>query len=523
MGNKSSFDKFRKSLKLPSRKKTVKGFGEEFYLEDWEICNDFDNMYSKRDSAVTFDSNLVVSSVKSDPLKEYTILKTLGEGSFGKVHLVQHNIGGMIRAIKIIKKIRVENYSNETSVLNELNILKKLDHQNIVKIFEFYSDSNYYYLVMEYCSGGDLFDLMQKSIFNEAQVACIMYQILSAINYCHKMKIMHRDLKPENILITKIEKNGIVRIKICDFGTSQIFNLGDVQKNVIGSLYYMAPEVFSKNYDFKCDLWSCGVMMYILLTKNIPFNGENKDEIKSEIIKGKYNEEFLRGYSKNSIELIDALLEKKAKRRINAEKALDYFIFKFYKCKELINKIKDENKIKNFVENIRKYESKTILQEVTLSYLIHNYFELEDVQDAAKLFNLFDENNDGRIGVNELYDGMAIVTGSSEISKEVVDIFNNLDTDHNNYIGFEEFLKAAVDKKVFLDEKILRFAFNHFDKNKNGEIGYEDIAEVFKDNVKSSSVEKTLREIINEVDSDKNGKISFEEFWKMMIKVLGNL
>ena len=523
MGNRSSFDKFRKSMKLQKRKKTVKGFGEEFYLEDWEICNDIDKLNSKRESTINFDSNLLISNIQSDPLKEYTILKTLGEGSFGKVHLVQHNIGGMVRAMKTIKKIRVDNFSNESNVLNELNILKKLDHQNIVKIFEFYSDSNNYYLIMEYCPGGDLFDLMKKSIFNEAQVACIMYQILSAVNYCHKMKIMHRDLKPENILITKVEKNGIVRIKICDFGTSQIFNLGDIQKNVIGSLYYIAPEVFNKNYDFKCDLWSCGVIMYILLTKNVPFNGENKDEIKTQILKENYNEEFLKGYSKDSIELIDCLLEKKARRRINAEKALEYNIFKFYNCKNIINKIRDENKIKNFIENIRKYKSKSILQETILSYLIHNYFDLEDVQDAAKLFSLFDENSDGRITLNELYDGMMAISGNAELSKEVVSIFNNLDTDQNNYIDFEEFLKASVDKRIFLNDNIIKFAFNYFDKNKKGEILFEDIEEIFKDNVKSKEDLEVLRDNIKEVDSNNDGKNSFEELWQLMLKMLGSL
>ena len=522
MGNKSSFEEFRSSLKLPKRRQTIKGFGEEFHLDDLDIYNNYDH-HVKRESALNFNSNLLISSIKSDPLKDYTILKLIGEGSFGKVHLVKHNIGGMVRAMKTIKKICVDDYSNEASVLNELNILKKLDHQNIVKIFEFYSDSNNYYLIMEYCPGGDLFQLMEKSIFNEAQVACIMYQILSVVNYCHKMKIMHRDLKPENILITKVEKNGIVRIKVCDFGTSQIFHLGDKQKNVIGSLYYMAPEVFNKKYDFKCDLWSCGVMMYILLTKNIPFNGDSKDEIKEKILQGEYNEEFLKGYSKESIELIDGLLEKKARRRINAEKALDYQIFKYYKCKELINKIRDQNKVKNFLENIKRYKSKTILQETTLSYLIHNYFDLEEVQDAAKLFNLFDENSDGKVTLNELIDGMKVICGSDVASDEIENIFNNLDTDQNNYIEFEEFLKAAVDKRIFLNDNIIKFAFNYFDKHKKGEIFYEDIEEVFKNNVKSEDVGEILREIISEVDSNKDGKISFDEFWQLIVKMLGNL
>ena len=135
---------------------------------------------------------------------------------------------------------------------------------------------------MEHCEGGILFDKIIQSDLNEMECAHIMYQILSAVNYCHKMRIIHRDLKLENILI-KNDEHGLSTIKIGDFGTSKSFKIGDVQKRLVGSAYYVAPEVIQKKYNSKCDIWSCGVIMYVLLTKKPPFSGETDDIILKNI------------------------------------------------------------------------------------------------------------------------------------------------------------------------------------------------------------------------------------------------
>ena len=213
-----------------------------------------------------------------------------------------------------------------------INVLKKIDHPNIIKIFEFYIKNDNYYLITEYCSGGELFELVNNTVFTETQVAYIMYQLFSAINYCHKMKIIHRDLKPENILITKNNFN-FIDIKICDFGTSQIFKKGDIQKETIGSLYYVAPEVIKKKYNFKCDLWSCGVIMYILLTQRLPFGGSTDEEIIYNIINKDYNHSRLSKYSEETRDLVSVLLEKDTEKRINSKAALNHKFFQLFKVK----------------------------------------------------------------------------------------------------------------------------------------------------------------------------------------------
>ena len=161
--------------------------------------------------------NRLISQLKTDPSEDYIILKKLGSGSFATVHLVKHKTSGAIRAMKAIKKGPGfdEDNDNEEEIINEINILMKMDHPNIVKIFEFYNSSTHYYLITEYCEGGCLFDVIIKNNgpFTEIQASYIMHQLFSVVNYCHKMKIIHRDLKPENILVNKNE-NGFIKIKI---------------------------------------------------------------------------------------------------------------------------------------------------------------------------------------------------------------------------------------------------------------------------------------------------------------------
>ena len=503
-----------------NKKEKIKGVGEEFILEDYEIVDEFN--INRKSSLIHFNPNIIVSEVKSDPLKEYNVIKNIGEGTFGKVDLVEHKITGMIRAMKVMKKTNIANKNNEAAVLNELNILRKIDHQNVVKIYEFYSDKDNYYLITEYCEGGDLYGATRNVHLSEIQVACIMYQILTALNYLHKLKIMHRDLKPENILVSKKEDDGLYRIKICDFGTSHLFEIGEKEKNIMGSSYYIAPEVFNRKYDFKCDLWSCGVIMYVLLTKKIPFAGKEDKEIRKSIIKKRYNTEPLQIYSDYIKKLIDDLLEKKVEKRINAEKALTYNLFTIYKCKEVINKI-NIKEMKVYIDNIKKYKKGNFFNETAISYLIHNS-ELSQIDDILKLFNKFDINQKGKISFLEFYNGMCEVEEKQLNQEDVRKIFLNVDTNKNNYIEPEELVKAAIDKKIFLEEKMLKFAFNFFDQDKSGLITVEDITELFKNSSDpNKDVSEELKKIMNTLDKDENGKIDFEEFSKFMKTILEEL
>ena len=210
-------------------KENLKEEEEDFYFEDWKTSS------KKNKTNIVVDNNVIISkNFNSNVFDNYVVLKEIGTGTYSKVQLVQHKINLSIRAMKVIKKKKKKgtNVTNENEVYKEVDLLIKMDHPNIVKIFEFYNGEKEYYLIMEYCEGGELFDKIVKSNLTEIQCAYIMYQILSAVNYCHKMKIIHRDLKPENILIQK-DEDGFYRVKICDFGTSKAFKIGDTQKQLV--------------------------------------------------------------------------------------------------------------------------------------------------------------------------------------------------------------------------------------------------------------------------------------------------
>lgn len=193
------------------------------------------------------------------------------------------------RAIKLIDRSLIEK-DKEGELLSEIKVLKEMDHPNIMRIYEFASDKDNYYIVQEYISGGELFDeIVKRRYMSEKDAAYVIRQLLSAVTYCHSKGVVHRDLKPENILIDSILENGQIRIKVIDFGTALYISPHGTISETLGTPYYIAPEVIDGDYNEKCDVWSIGVIMYILLCGNPPFNGTNDDEILMAVKAGEYS------------------------------------------------------------------------------------------------------------------------------------------------------------------------------------------------------------------------------------------
>ena len=507
MGGKNSKD---------NKNSDLKEIGEKANREDPDSFH-----YS---NTINLTNEVIVSQSKADPSADYKKLNFLGEGSFASVYRVQNRITDSVRAMKIINKNSGVTAQEDQEIFNEINILRTLDHPNILKIFEFYSNKDSYSIVTELCTGGELFqDIIDRGPFNENYTAYVMFQIFSAINYCHNMHIVHRDLKPENILIVDRDKNNYPRIKICDFGTSKMFEKGAVQRKLVGSSYYIAPEVLKKHYDEKCDIWSCGVILYILLSGRPPFGGENDKEIMDRVSTGKYDLQSnpFNKVSKSCIDLIQKLLIMDPKKRINSQEALNHPWFKENKSKELFNQIKDEKILKKLLENLKAYKRESIIQETALAYLVHNFPQMKDVVNACKLFNQIDVNGDGKINKAELLKGLQLKIKSDTLEQDVEQIYSNIDMDNNGYIEYEEFVRAAVSKERFINENVLRFAFRYFDKDGSGEITFDEIETIFKDSITNKSkVHDSLKKIVDEVDSNKDGIISFTEFSDIMKKML---
>ena len=479
---------------------------------------------------VTIDTNLLTSGGTNDPKYIYHKIKLLGQGSFGKVYLVRNKKLNTNFAMKIIEKQSHNNDpKEEENLMNEINILRKLDHPNILKINDFYSTEKEYIIITEFCPEGELFyEIKNFAPFEEPLAGWYMKQILSAVNYCHKNKIIHRDLKPENILISQRNKKGFNIIKIIDFGTAILFNKKD--KKLAGSIYYLSPEIISKNrnYTEKCDIWSCGIIMYILLSGRPPFNGDSDEDILKKIMRNNIDLEKY-PWSVISLEakdLLKKLLEFDPKKRITAEEALNH---EWFECKQVktqetygIFKVKNPD---NLFNNLINFRCDNPLRCLVLAYLVHNNMQIEPVREAIKLFNRIDSNGDGFISKEELYNGLKefLELPGKDLKKNVDIIFNNLDTNHNGLIEYEEFIRAAVDKDYFLSTNYLKFAFDYFDRDENGCITFDEIKEIFfinDKNKKDSKAKEQLLKCFKESDINGNGNLTFDEFIAMTKKII---
>ena len=249
-------------------------------------------------------------------------MRELGSGGYGVVFLAQHRVTGERRAVKTISK---EDVMDKEMFATEVSLLKKLDHPNIIKLYEVYETEKTIYLVTEVCDGGELFYMIvEKKFLSEAQTAIIMRQIFSAIAYLHTHNICHRDLKPENILLK--EKDNIQSIKLIDFGIAKVFKEKEFENQPKGTTMYLAPEVISGKYGKEVDNWACGVILYILLCGRPPFFGKDVPAILLSIKKGFYSldREPFQKSSNEAKDLISKLLVKDPSKRYTALKAYDH-------------------------------------------------------------------------------------------------------------------------------------------------------------------------------------------------------
>ncbi|XP_078147731.1 serine/threonine-protein kinase MARK2 isoform X8 [Centroberyx gerrardi] len=235
--------------------------------------------------------NSVATTTTDDQphIGNYRLLKTIGKGNFAKVKLARHVLTGKEVAVKIIDKTQL-NSSSLQKLFREVRIMKLLNHPNIVKLFEVIETEKTLYLVMEYASGGEVFDyLVAHGRMKEKEARAKFRQIVSAVQYCHQKCIVHRDLKAENLLL-----DADMNIKIADFGFSNEFTLGNKLDTFCGSPPYAAPELFQgKKYDGpEVDVWSLGVILYTLVSGSLPFDGQNLKELRERVLRGKYRIPF---------------------------------------------------------------------------------------------------------------------------------------------------------------------------------------------------------------------------------------
>ena len=539
---------------------------DDDYDEEQTDNSDFNvGFYSRREIPknivdVKFKTDSLVKEYYGNPFDIYTELEELGEGAYGVVKKVcLKDNPETVRAMKIISKENIEEGQSQ-KLLDEIKILKKLEHPNIMKIFEYFDDSTNIYIVSELCDQGDLLGKMEKlGSMSELVVKFLMGQILNAVYYLHDNGIFHGDIKLENIMLyktskrkgrrfTKINKElnssfllqkdieGFYKgeskdirssklfvedmtnyeVKIIDFGCSKFLQKGrkNKLKGIVGTSIYCSPEVIDNLYDEKSDEWSCGILMYILLCGEPPFIGETEEEIFENVKKGyiDFSKTKFNNVSENCKDLIRKLLDPNKKKRINAVEALKHpFFTENFNPMAALTQNKDLNILKRFI-SLKKLPSK--LHEVVVAYCCYNFINQEEEKQLRELFRFLDHDNKNRLTMNDFIQGFKdanILITTFELKK----IINILDSDGNNSIEYQEFLRAACDKELLFKEENLKAVFAVIDKDKKGYADADDIKR-FVLGEKKIIHRSTIRGSYAQIGMKKNTHLTFEQFCNLI-------
>lgn len=479
----------------------------------------------KTEDDIKISTSALVQCKTESISKNYKLIKKLGSGTFGMVYKVKHLQTGFYRAMKVIKKDTINYQDDSKKFLKEIEILSILDHPNIIKIFEYYVDEINYYVMSELARGGELYEqIYTMKNYSEQKTALIMHQLFSAVAFMHSKKVVHRDLKPENILLETKNSNEPF-VKIIDFGTANFIEEKNLKLKV-GTPYYIAPEVLKRDYNIQCDVWSLGVIMYMLLSGSPPFDGASDVEIMDKVLKGTYfmNTSEWEKISDGAKKLVSKLLTYNYKDRITASQAMKdpWIILNTKTVQSLETQSIDVTRFKKHFDNLRKFSAKQKLQQTTIAFLVRQISNSELVKELREIFKKIDVNGDGTLSFDEIKEGFKLYYGEKIGETEWEEIVNKLDQDGSRIIEYEEFIRCCVNLEDILTDTNLKLAFDSYDTDGSGFLDIKEIKQalgvVDSDNISS----ELIKRIIGEIDDNGDGQISFSEFKILMMKVLGN-
>ena len=471
----------------------------------------------KDEVSLKLSNKTLIDETEGISLKKYKVISKIGNGSYGTVFLV-NNI--QLNTMAALKKIDRRIYFLYDSVQTEIDIIKLLEHPNIIRIHECIISPKFLYIINDYCPCGELYSNKKKPL-NENQLSFIFFQIFSALIYLHNNNIIHRNIKIENILISDIEIESISKIKyfyikMIDFAEAKFFDETKLNNEDIKNYLYVAPEVLKRKYNEKCDIWSVGVLLHLLIVGTFPFEGGSPTETLNKIRKGKFNtnnEKFLQS-SEEVQDLIKQLLEVKVDKRLTAKEAIKHPWFSKFDAHLIYNNLEEEIIIK-FINRLITYKTKNKFQQIVIAFIVHNINEDNEIRNIQKLFRIFNTNNDGWLTKSELYIGLCKYKDEKEISKNIDEIFKIIDKGNQGYIQYEEFLSACLQKDKILSEKNLLYAFNFIDKDSIGKLTIDSIKSSFGLNEDEVS-DSVFNDIFKELSLENNNEMNFEEFKNMM-------
>mmetsp|Transcript_97001 Transcript_97001/g.302520 ORF Transcript_97001/g.302520 Transcript_97001/m.302520 type:complete len:512 (-) Transcript_97001:39-1574(-) len=458
--------------------------------------------------------------------KHYKTLIRIGEGGFGSVHRCEHLLTGDRRAVKIISKANIN--QDMHFVLVEIEALLLLDHPNIVKFYEFFEQDECILLITELCACGD-FGLLHRSRCPLEEIRPLFRDMMLGIAYCHDQNVVHRDLKLENCLLCEGQTRKIA--KVIDFGLSAIRmdahsppqgedtpkspkeDNEDWLQEALGTKYFAAPEVIDKNkkYGTKCDLWSAGVMLYILCTNEHPFAEQasrlpTKALFKAVCTSPMRVQPLLKArVPEDACGLMRSLITRDTARRVDAIGALSMPWLRPKDSHELdFTNCLPRKKATRIAERLNSWSETTYFEKVLLM-LVGHQAKLKEVDDMRVAFMSLDKNGDGSLSKEELRCGLQ--TRGYALS-DFEDMFSWLDSNENAKLDYSEWLSATLEPQVIAAENSIRELFDYFDADSSGSITCQELTRV----VSSEEAKHVLE--LNDVSKD--GVIDYKEFKELL-------
>lgn len=441
--------------------------------------------------------------------ERYNLGRELGRGEFGITYLCTDVESGEKFACKSISKKKLKTAVDIEDVRREVEIMKHMPkHPNIVSLKDTYEDDNAVHIVMELCEGGELFDrIVARGHYTERAAAVVMKTIVEVVQVCHQHGVMHRDLKPENFLFAN--KKETSPVKAIDFGLSIFFKPGERFNEIVGSPYYMAPEVLKRNYGPEIDIWSAGVILYILLCGVPPFWAETEQGVAQAIIRSVV--EFKRDpwpkVSDSAKDLVKKMLDPDPSRRLKVHEVLEHpWLQNATKAPNVFLGETVKARLKQFsVMNKLKKRALRVVAE---------HLSVEEVAGIKEAFDTMDSGKKDKINLEEFKTGLHKL-GHQIPDADVHILMEAADVDGDGTLNYGEFVAVTVHLRKMANDEHLHKAFTFFDRNESGYIEREELREALSDDDDANN-EEVIIAIMNDVDTDKDGRISYEEFSTMM-------
>ena len=481
----------------PTRTTQAPGSKTAPMLEPLQLSNITDTSLG---SFVLSDSN-----PHSDILKYYQLKKDIGRGQFGSVKLAVNKTHRKF-AVKLIPKEKVKSCFSQLQ--RELLYLKTADHPNTVRLYEVFEDKKNVSIVMDYLAGGELYDRLEKKVrFPEQEGAVIMYKLFHAVSHLHFRGICHRDLKPENFMFDSKREDS--EIKIIDFGLGNKFDALNEMHTVVGTPYYVAPEVLRKHYGKECDIWSLGVIMYALLAGFPPFNGSSDQEIQRKVLKGDFNFKYTEWdtISKEAKDLIKNLLSLEPPKRLPANEVLNHPWFQI--AHSVLLKPIDPVVVKR----LKNYHSGNALRKEALK-VICQFVPNEETRSLNSVFRVMDEEHIGFLSQEGVLRAAQTCTAEQLSQEDVQRLFAQADLLQGR-MSYTEFVVAALNPAAYTAENALAAGFHYFDSEEKGFITLDDVRKVFTRGGRLVMDEESTR-LIRDYDLNSDGKLDLPEFSAMV-------